>query len=134
MTTRWAPVVLSLLAACSSQPASHGPLDAPTSPTTAATPTVLVVTHTAGFRHSSIAIAETTIEALGRSSGLFSVSFARTGEDVRRSLTAAALASVDAVVFANTTGNLGVPDLGAFLDWIAAGHGFAGIHSASDTQ
>ena len=75
MTTRWALVVLSLLAACSSQPASHGPLDAPTSPTTAATPTVLVVTHTAGFRHSSIAIAETTIEALGRSSGLFSVSF-----------------------------------------------------------
>ena len=133
MTTRWALVVLSLLAACSSQPASDEPLNAPTSPTTAATPTVLVVTHTAGFRHSSIAIAETTIEALGRSSGLFSVSFARTGEDVRRSLTAAALASVDAVVFANTTGNLGVPDLGAFLDWIAAGHGFAGMHSASDT-
>ena len=52
---------------------------------------------------------------------------------MRRSLTAAALASVDAVVFANTTGNLGVPDLGAFLDWIAAGHGFAGMHSASDT-
>ena len=28
---------------------------------------------------------------------------------------------------------LGIPDLGAFLDWIAAGHGFAGMHSASDT-
>ena len=37
------------------------------------------------------------------------------------------------MVFANTTGNLGVPDLPAFLDWIAAGHGFAGMHSAADT-
>jgi type 1 glutamine amidotransferase len=133
MPTRWALVVLSLLAACSSEPASHGPLDAPTAPTTAATPTILVVTHTAGFRHSSIALAETTIEALGRSSGLFAASFARTQDDVRRTLTPAGLASIDAVVFANTTGNLGIPDLGAFLDWIAAGHGFAGMHSASDT-
>jgi hypothetical protein len=40
---------------------------------------------------------------------------------------------VDVVVFANTTGDLGVPDLAGFLDWIAAGHGFVGIHSALDT-
>jgi type 1 glutamine amidotransferase len=40
---------------------------------------------------------------------------------------------MDAVVFANTTGDLGVPDLSALLDWVAAGHGFAGMHSASDT-
>ena len=36
-------------------------------------------------------------------------------------------------MFANTTGNLGIPDLPAFLDWIAAGHGFAAMHSAADT-
>ena len=36
-------------------------------------------------------------------------------------------------MFANTTGNLALPDVGAFLDWIAAGHGFAGMHSAADT-
>ena len=48
-------------------------------------------------------------------------------------LTPAALADVAAVVFANTTGNVGVPDLDAFLGWIAAGRGFAGVHSASDT-
>ena len=35
--------------------------------------------------------------------------------------------------FANTTGNLGIPDLQAFLDWIASGKGFLGSHSASDT-
>ena len=39
----------------------------------------------------------------------------------------------DAVFFANTTGDLGIPDLKAFLDWIAAGHAFLGAHSASDT-
>jgi uncharacterized protein len=94
---------------------------------------VLVVTHTQGFRHSSIPVAESTIEQLGRTSGLYTTSFCRTADDVERMLTAAALQQVDVVVFANTTGNLGVPDLAGFLGWIAAGHGFVGIHSALDT-
>jgi type 1 glutamine amidotransferase len=117
-----------LAAACGGGPA------APTTPQPS-TPSsrVLVVTHTAGFRHSSIPVAETTIEQLGRSSGVFSTTFCRTADDVRRMLTPAALATVDAVVFANTTGNLGVPDLPGFLDWIAGDRGFVGIHSASDT-
>jgi type 1 glutamine amidotransferase len=122
--------VAFLVAACG----GGGP-SAPTTPQNPSTPAsrVLVVTHTEGFRHSSIPIAETTIEQLGRSSGAFSTSFCRTAGDVRQMLTPAALASVDAVVFANTTGNLGIPDLPGFLDWIAAGRGFVGIHSASDT-
>jgi uncharacterized protein len=94
---------------------------------------VVVVTHTAGFRHDSIPTAETTIQQLGRDSGLFDVTFCRTAEDVQRMLTPAALANVAAVVFANTTGNIGVPDLDAFLGWVAAGHGVVGVHSASDT-
>lgn len=94
---------------------------------------VLVVTHTAEFRHSSIPVAEATIAALGQESGLFDVSYARAAEDVRRMLTADALRSVDAVFFANTTGNLGIPDMTAFLAWIADGHAFLGAHSASDT-
>lgn len=132
MPARAAAIVLSLAAiACSSEHVPDpGPV-APAPPLTSAR--VLVVTHTAGFRHPSIAVAETTIEALGRTSGLFTVAFSRNDADVRRDLSPAVLASVDAVVFANTTGNLGIPDLGAFLDWIAAGHGFAGMHSASDT-
>ena len=94
---------------------------------------VLVVTHTEGFRHSSIPIAEATIGMLGQRSGLFTTNFCRTADDVARLLTPSALAGIDAVVFANTTGSLPVPDLGALLNWIGAGHGFAGMHSASDT-
>jgi type 1 glutamine amidotransferase len=48
-------------------------------------------------------------------------------------LTASALANVDGVFFANTTGNLGITDLNAFFAWIRAGHPFLGAHSASDT-
>ena len=95
--------------------------------------TVLVVTHTEGFRHSSIAVAETTLAALGAQSGLFTTTFCRTADDVRQMLVPAALAGVDAIVFANTTGTLPVPDLSGVLSWIAQGRGFAGMHSASDT-
>jgi type 1 glutamine amidotransferase len=102
-------------------------------PTATAAKQVLVVTHTTGFRHGSIPIAEQTLEALGRESGAFSVRFCRTAEDIATALAPQNLASIDAVVFANTTGNLGIPDLPAFLSWIAAGHGFAGVHSAADT-
>jgi type 1 glutamine amidotransferase len=94
---------------------------------------VLVVTHTEGFRHSSIPVAEATISAIGQRSALFGVDFCRTADDVARMLTPSALAGVDAVVFANTTGTLPVPDLAALLDWISEGHGFAGMHSAADT-
>ena len=94
---------------------------------------VLVVTHTEGFRHSSIPIAEETITALGQRSGLFTTILCRTASDVARMLTPTGLAGVDAIVFANTTGSLPVPDLGAVLRWIEDGHGFAGMHSASDT-
>jgi len=94
---------------------------------------VLVVTHTEGFRHSSIPVAEATIAAIGQRSGVFAVSFCRTADDVARMLTASALGGFDALVFANTTGTLPVPDLNALLNWIADGHGFAGMHSASDT-
>ena len=94
---------------------------------------ILVVTHTEGFRHSSIAVAEATITTLGERSHLFTTSFCRNRDDVVRMLTPAGLAGFDALVFANTTGNLGVPDLDAVLSWIREGHGFAGMHSASDT-
>jgi uncharacterized protein len=135
VTLRTALVGALLLAACSSGPrtASSPVAASPTATTARPTLKVLVVTYTTGFRHTSIPIAETTLAALGRTSGLFTVSFCRTADDVRRDLSPAAMASLDAVVFANTTGNLGIPDVGAFLDWIAAGHGFAGMHSASDT-
>jgi uncharacterized protein len=117
---------------CSGAPATRTP-DSPGSPTPDPPARVLVVTHTEGFRHSSIPVAEETIRALGQRSGLFSANFCRTADDVVRMLTPSALAGVDAIVFANTTGQLPVPDLDAVLRWIGEGHGFAGMHSASDT-
>jgi type 1 glutamine amidotransferase len=43
------------------------------------------------------------------------------------------LKNFDGVIFANTTGDLPLPDPQGFIDWIAAGHAFVGMHSASDT-
>ena len=121
-----------MLSACSSDTAS--PAGSPSSPTSNDPPAhVLVVTHTEGFRHSSIPIAEATIADIGRRSGLFSTSFCRTADDVATMLSPSGLAGIDAVVFANTTGSLPIRDLPAVLNWIADGHGFAGMHSASDT-
>jgi len=119
-----------LLWSCSGDSDSGAP-GAPTS--VSPSRRVLVVTHTEGFRHSSIAIAETTIGTLGQRSGLFSTTFCRTADDVSRMLTRSGLAGVDAIVFANTTGSLPIPDLAAVLEWIQDGHGFVGMHSASDT-
>jgi type 1 glutamine amidotransferase len=94
---------------------------------------LLVVTHTTGFRHDSIPAAEAALRQIGQDTGLFDVVFCRTAADVRERLTPAGLTGLDAVFFANTTGDLGIPDLPAFLDWIAAGKAFLGAHSAADT-
>jgi type 1 glutamine amidotransferase len=107
----------------------------PSSPVATTPPAkrLLVVTYTTGFRHSSIPIAETTLRDVGTRNGLYQTEFCRTEADVTTRLTPAGLRDVDAVFFANTTGNLGIPNMTAFLAWIAAGHGFLGAHSASDT-
>lgn len=39
----------------------------------------------------------------------------------------------DGVIFANTTGDLPLPDKQGFIDWVKAGHAFMGMHSATDT-
>jgi type 1 glutamine amidotransferase len=124
--------LIATLAACSGGTTSLGtpPVTGPISQPAAH---LMVVTHTTGFRHSSIPIAETTLRNVGTSSGLYDTVFCRTADDVRVMLTPDRLATIDAVFFANTTGDLGVPNLQSLLDWIAAGHGFLGAHSASDT-
>jgi type 1 glutamine amidotransferase len=48
-------------------------------------------------------------------------------------LSPANLRKYDGVIFANTTGDLPLPDRQAFVDWVQAGHAFIGMHSASDT-
>ena len=117
---------------------------------------VLVVTITTGFRHSSIPTAEKVLAALGQDSGAFSVEYARVepndpqfkGDNgkpdkakvdaaikavLAEKMSPAALKEYDAIIFANTTGDLPLPDKQAFLDWIKSGKGFVGMHSATDT-
>jgi type 1 glutamine amidotransferase len=94
---------------------------------------LIVVTHTTGFRHASIATAETVLSRLADESRAFTITFCRNESDVARLLTASGLANTHGVFFANTTGNLGIADLPGFLTWIRGGHAFLGAHSASDT-
>jgi hypothetical protein len=117
---------------------------------------VLVVTTTLGFRHSSIPTAEKVLGELAQTSKDFTVEYARVepndpqfkGADgkpdkakveaaikevIGAKMSAEALKNYDAVIFANTTGDLPVPDKAAFLDWIKSGKGFVGMHSATDT-
>src|SRR5262245_51338873 len=132
-------LVLALVAmavACGSG-GSTAPTQPPSGPGSTNPPVapghLLVVTHTAGFRHDSIPAAEATLRQIGIDSGLFDVAFCRTAAEVRERFTPAGLTGIDAVFFANTTGDLGIPDVQAFVDWVAGGKAFLGSHSASDT-
>ena len=107
----------------------------------------LAVSVTTGYRHKSIETAEPVLEALGRSSGLYHLDFLRMPpgdkEDsawqekleaqFAKAFDPAVLADFDGVMFVSTTGELPVPDLGGFLDWIKSGKAFVGFHAASDT-
>ncbi|HEV2473835.1 MAG TPA: ThuA domain-containing protein, partial [Chthonomonadales bacterium] len=94
---------------------------------------LLVVTVTKGFRHDSIPLAEETIQMLGNKTGAWTTDFVRTDEEMAQKMTRKGLSHYDAVVFANTTGVLPLPDPQGFLDYIKSGHGFAAMHSGSDT-
>jgi type 1 glutamine amidotransferase len=94
---------------------------------------LLVVTITKGFRHGSIPVAEETIQKLGDVTGDWDTDFVRTDDEMKAKMTPDALKKYDAVVFANTTGVLPLPDPQGFLDYVKAGHGFAAMHSGSDT-
>jgi type 1 glutamine amidotransferase len=100
----------------------------------AATPKkLLVVTVTKGFRHSSIPTAEKILAEVGKTSGAFTVDYARTEQEIAEKMTPDALKQYDGAIFANTTGDLPLPDKQAFIDWIKSGKAFIGMHSASDT-
>ena len=99
----------------------------------AAPKNLLVVTVTKGFRHSSIPTAEKVLADLAQKSGAFTLDFARTDADIAAKMTPEALKQYDGYIFANTTGDLPIPNTDAFLDTIKAGKAFIGMHSASDT-
>lgn len=101
-----------------------------------ATKRLLVVTHTAGFRHAdSIELGEKILAQIGANSGVFTVDYCRDASEVQKMLTPEFLREMnyDGVVFLNTTGDIGIPDLKAFLEWLKEGKAFIGIHAAADT-
>ncbi|MFJ2865573.1 ThuA domain-containing protein [Kitasatospora sp. NPDC087314] len=91
---------------------------------------VLVFSKTSGWRHDSIPVAVQALKDLGAANG-FTVD--ATEDDTV--FTPANLANYQAVVFALTTGDvLNATEKAAFEGYIRAGGGYAGIHSASDTE
>ena len=91
---------------------------------------VLVFSRTTGFRHASIEIGVQTIRDLGAQHG-FGVEHTEDHKDIR----ARNLRRFTAVIFLNTTGHVldgrGRRDLRSF---VVSGGGWAGIHSAADTE
>ncbi len=94
---------------------------------------LLVVTVTKGFRHNSIPTAEAVLGSLAERHSAFTVDYARTDEAVMTRMSPKMLQGYDGVIFANTTGELPIPNKEAFIDWIQSGKAFVGMHSASDT-
>jgi cytochrome c len=91
---------------------------------------VLVFTRTAGFRHSSIPPAVQALRELGAQNG-----FTIDATEDPGGFTDANLARYNAVAFLLTTGDV-LDDVqqAAFQRYIRSGHGFVGVHSASDTE
>lgn len=96
----------------------------------AASKNLLVVTVTKGFRHSSIPTAESVLGTLADHSKEFDVDYARNDEELSEKMNPEALKQYDGVIFANTTGDLPIPNREYFLEWLQSGKAFIGMHSA----
>ena len=93
-------------------------------------PRVLVFSKTTGFRHASIPAAVRAVRELGTRNG-----FAVDATENAKAFSEANLRHYDAVVFLMTTGDvLNARQQVAFQRFIRAGGGFAGVHSAADTE
>ncbi|MGH7630339.1 MAG: ThuA domain-containing protein [Gemmatimonadales bacterium] len=111
--------------------AASEPLSA-TRPTAPPTPAfgVLVFTRNTGYTHQSIPAAVAAVHVLGASHG-----FAVEATEDPNVFADSALSRFRSVVFLNTTGDvLDDRQQAAFERYIAAGGGFVGVHSASDTE
>lgn len=120
-----AVVIMGL--ACGS---SSGPAEGPAGPQPPPK-RLLYLTHTAGFRHDVLPLSHKVVRDLADSSrGAFEVTVT---EDCS-AISEEGLRRYDAVFF-YTTGELPMDDAQkrALLDFVRAGKGFAGAHSATDT-
>jgi type 1 glutamine amidotransferase len=132
---RWAAAsALFVLTACGS-PFGGGPTVTPLPGGSLGSPSpssvrVLVFSRTAAYRHAAIPAAVTAIELLGAEHGYLVDATEDAG-----AFTDANLVRYRAVVFLLTTGDvLDGSQQAAFERYIKAGGGFAGVHSASDTE
>ncbi|HEV8486343.1 MAG TPA: ThuA domain-containing protein [Blastocatellia bacterium] len=92
-------------------------------------PRVLYLTHSAGFKHPVLPFSEKMFKEIGERND-----FEVTATQDCSVISAQGLAPYKAVVF-YTTGELPISDeqKAALLEYIKSGHGFVGIHSATDT-
>ena len=91
---------------------------------------VLVFSRTKGFRHGSIPDGIAAVTALGAKHG-----FAVEATEDPTLFTDQTLSRFAAVVFMSTTGDvLDSAQQAAFQRYIRAGHGYVGVHSATDTE
>jgi type 1 glutamine amidotransferase len=91
---------------------------------------ILVFSRTAGYRHESIEAGIAALQALGREHG-----FRVDATESPAQFNDVTLAGYQAVVFLNTTGDVLNPaQEAAFERFIRRGCGFAGVHSATDTE
>lgn len=90
---------------------------------------ILMDIESKGFRHDVLPVAAQIVKQLGQESGKFDVTVT---EDSANAVTAENLKRYDAVFFF-TTGDLPIADRAGFLNWVSKGHGFIGVHSATDT-
>lgn len=123
-----------VLTACGPQSgAAPAVTPSPGSPRVSPSPSpvrVLVFSRTAAYRHASIPAAVAAISQLGAEHGYLVDATEDAG-----AFTDANLARFRAVVFLLTTGDvLDDGQQAAFERYIRAGGGFAGVHSASDTE
>jgi type 1 glutamine amidotransferase len=111
--------------ASSARPASSAPATS-----AAGRPAVLVLTKTAGFRHTSIEPAAAALVA-----GLGAAGLGVVVDPDAAHVTDQGLAQFDSVVLLSTTGDwLDDAQQAALEKWAAAGGGVAGIHAATDAE
>lgn len=93
-------------------------------------PRILVFSKTKGYHHASITVGAPAIYKLGQENGFDVDSSSDAGVITKKNLKKYA-----AVVFLSTTGDiLDDAQQKTFENYIRAGHGFAGIHAATDCE
>ena len=98
--------------------------------TPAGGPRVLVFSRTAAFRHDSIPAGLSALTALAQQNG-----FGLSSTIDSTQFNDAALAPFAAIVFLSTTGDILNPEQqAAFERYMAAGHGYVGVHAAADCE